>query len=274
MNSTRSTRIVILITHCVLFTIVSAMRVEAQTRLESDVSPRQVMPISTTISDSAREKLIIRLKTSIRWEEQEYNIDDGIDLLMDIITDPVTDVSMRSKAINRLGHFSTQLQNRECLPKLCSLYNQMETRNEKLQILRCLIGVKDPAGLNLFHRIVTTKTDPHLRNSAAVGLADWNIREGVYQLIELFASNANIGFRDVGASAMISFTSLNERKEWKCPQDEMREKSLEIANGNREKYGEALMHEYRTWFEKNKHRFPEWKAGDPLPKIEQKNKSD
>jgi len=235
---------------------------------------RNLLPLSTAVSESVRRKLIISRQTSIHWDNMEYGIDDGIDVLMRVITDPTTDGTQRASAINKLAHFSTLLQGRECLSKLCAIYNNLGSRMEKKQVLICLTIAKDPIGLKLLYRVATTEPDPIIRFHAAAGLAEWNIREGVRQLIELFPSAVETGLRQVGAAAMISFTSLNERKEWNCPQDEIRQKALAKAGGNRKEYANAAMREYRKWFEANKRRFPDWQPGDPLPEVGSKQEGE
>ncbi len=277
MIRTRLFRISPAVTLSVLVAAGLPQLVQAQaTRIAIDdkAGSRDVLPLSTTVSASMRKKIIKRPRTSVIWEDKEYGIDDGIDVLMSVIANPTTDVATRATAINRLGHFSTCLQNRECLPKLCALFDGLGSRMEKRQILTCLTIAQDSTGLSLLYRVATNESDPVLRFHGASGLAAWNIREGVHQLIELFPSRAETGLRQVGAAAMISFTSLNERKGWNCPQDEIRRAALATAGDNSEEYAKAAMHGYRAWFEENKHRFPEWKLGDPLPEASQDASND
>ena len=79
---------------------------------------RDVLPLSTAISDSIKKKLITKLQTSVRWESKEYGVDEGVEVLMSVIGDPDSDVVTRATAISRLGHLSTSLKNRDCLQQL------------------------------------------------------------------------------------------------------------------------------------------------------------
>lgn len=234
-----------------------------------------VLPISTAVSASMKGKFIKEPQTSVLWDGRQYDVNSGVAVLMAVITDRRTDVATRAEAINKLGHFSTSLQNRACLDTLVALYEELQSRMEKRQLLRCLIAAEDPRGLNLLYRVATTESDPVLRLAGASGLAVWNIREGIHQLIELFTSRVETGLREVGAAALLEFAGLNERKGWNCPEENIRERALAAVGLEREQYTEetyeeyakALIQGYREWFANGKHRFPEWRPGDPLPEI-------
>ncbi|MGB2984912.1 MAG: hypothetical protein WBE26_03435 [Phycisphaerae bacterium] len=206
--------------------------------------------------------------SKIRWKDQEYEVDAGIDSLMDVIRDRATDASERYAAIGRLSLLHTQLRDKKCIEELMDVYPTVDRWQEKTAILGCLIGSEDPRVLPLLYKVLNTEKDPVLRFGAADGLAQWNIRFGVKGLIALFPSSVKIGDRRLGYEAFVLFNRKNKLKGWGCPAEEIRAAIADLGDQAEEQSAKAVVERYRNWFEQNKHRFPDWRPGDPLPEID------
>jgi hypothetical protein len=156
------------------------------------------------------------------------------------------------------------------LDELARLYDN-PSEPHKEAILICFVGSDDARGLPLFNRTLDKEENMMLRLSAAGGLAHWNIRRGVAELIRLFESTelpSGRFYPVIGDRARDSFQKLNQRKGWAFPDEEIR-KSIESRPGiDREQAGALYNAEMKKWFTENQDRFPDWKPGDPLPKTE------
>jgi hypothetical protein len=151
------------------------------------------------------------------------------------------------------------------------LYGRLTDRSEKVALLFCLAENKDPRALPLFGEILDTQKEEYLRLPAAYGLAMWNARRGVRELIELLSvkqTESPIRYPGIiGDKAARLLSRLNYWKSWWAPEAVLQA----VAEARAEVHDEVLdsCHaELKKWFAGNEHRFPDWKPGDPLPDPE------
>jgi hypothetical protein len=64
----------------------------------------------------------------------------------------------------------------------------------------------------------------------------------------------------------------NARKGWGFPEEEVRMALKDRTDLDDDQKAAAYIAEIKKWFAQNEHRFPDWKPGDPLPKINRKEK--
>ena len=183
----------------------------------------------------------------------------------------------RERALDRLGMLSTQLNGRNCVEELIALYGSMRTREEKGALLLCLTKSLDRRGLPLLYDAVETETDPVVRLFAALGVAKWNVRRGVAELVSLFESRDVLSpsrMPYVRDYALESFRDANARKAWGFAEEGVH-KSIEGRDDLNDDQKIALyIAEIKKWFAGNEHRFPDWKPGDPLPEVSPCDKSE
>ncbi len=236
------------------------------------------------------------VRTSVKWKGREYDVNSGIDVVMSVFLGPDASVRERSLALTQLAMLMTQLKGRPCLDELGQLYENA-SQPDKHGILLCFKASGDPRGIPVFNRTLDKEQDNSNRLSAASGLARWNIRRGVAELIHLFESTklpSGRFYPVIGDRARSLFQKLNDRKKWGFPDEEIRKsieselvgfdreefkkrwefgdeetrKSLESrAQVPREKFLALYIAEIKKWFAENEHRFPEWKPDDPLPEV-------
>lgn len=252
----------------ILVTVLSSALSLAHAQRE-DVS-RKLLPISVAAVQpppgTARFKPAYN---TARWQDQEYPAAEAIPLLLDVIVDSRTVTSVRAQALDELGRLGQWLQNTQHIPKLIGLYEELHDREERAGVLVLLVKTEDPRALPLFVKVLDEEQDLFRRLVAAIGLASWNIGRGVGELIRLLECTLSIkdcaAVRDQAAN---SLHGLNERKGWGCPEDELREVAVKVANGDSEEYVKTFARKYGEWFDVNRDRFPDWKLGDPLPSVE------
>ena len=160
-----------------------------------------------------------------------------------------------------------ELRGRQCLEELIKIYKDA-SELEKRVILSCFKASRDPRGIPLFIDVLDEEEDVILRCRAAKGLAGWNIRRGVEELVRLMDEPIRLPNRTFSPKS--DFRMLNIRKGWGFPDDE---KSVfwppDVAPRPDNIKPPPSVEEIKKWFEENKHRFPEWKPGDPLPEVEE-----
>ncbi len=230
------------------------------------------LPLS---AESVTSVTVRPVRTSVKWYGQEYDVDAAIDVLMNVVRDPETSRHDRELALIHLTMAGTHLKARPYLRELETLYDKAE-KLEKLIILDCFLGSRDPCGIPMFTRTLDNEQDVKLRLSAASGLAGWNIRRGVAELVDLLESEEKLEqparTASVRDNALGSFRNANSRKGWAFPKNEWW-KSIDgradlDEDQKRGLYNEEIEKEIRAikkWFPENEHRFPDWKPGDPLP---------
>lgn len=203
------------------------------------------------------------------WKGKSYSAGEGVDLLMKVALEPGS-VADHYRAIDRLGRFGSQLRNTERIPQLMKLYGRSTDRSEKVNLLFCLARSKDRRTLPLFRGVLDARQEEYLRLPAAYGLALWNVRSGVRELIELLSfRQTERPIRPPGIicdEAASLLYRLNYWKSWWAPEAVL----LALAEARTGLHDEVLdsSHaELKKWFAENEHRFPDWKVGDPLPEV-------
>lgn len=205
----------------------------------------------------------------VSWEGQRYPAAEGVDLLMKVALE-ASSVDNRLRAIHRLEHLGSQLHNTERIPELMKLYGRVTHRSEKVTLVFCLARSKDQRALPLFTEILDTREEKYLRLPAAYGLALWNARRGVRELIELLVVEETV--RPILYPGIISdeaarlLARLNYLKSWWAPEAPLQA----VREARTDVHDEIVVSCHVTlkeWFDENKHRFPDWKPGDPLPEV-------
>ncbi len=225
-----------------------------------------------------------RLPSSTQWRGREYDIEAGIGILMGVVRAPEMSSKDREMALLQLAMLRTHLNGRPCLDELRERFDDAGGL-EKTITLTCFKGARDPRAIPLFVRTLDNEQSMKLRLSAASGLAGWNIRRGVAELVELVESEEKLEqparMAYVRDSALESFRNANSRKGWGFPINEWW-KSIDgrpdlDEDQKRALYNEEIEREIRgikKWFAENEHRFPAWKVGDPLPTNNEGDKDD
>ncbi len=226
------------------------------------LSPAFIAPPTTWIVSDKKEE-------EVSWQGKHYPAAEGVDLLMKVALEPGT-INDRILALRRLEHLGSQLRNTERIPQLMKLYGRWTDRSEKVLVLFCLARSKDQRALPLFSGILDTRKEEYLRLPAAYGLAIWNVRRGVRELVELLAikqTESPIRYPGIiGDEAARLLSRLNYWKSWWAPDAPLQA----VAEANRETHDRSLdacQAEFKKWLAANEHRFPDWKPGDPLPEV-------
>lgn len=229
---------------------------------DSDALPLSVESISGGTSQ--------RLETTVQWRDREYSVDAGIDIVMNVVLDSEENAHERELALLQLAKLRTQLRGRLCLDELGTMYDTSREL-EKQIILTCFLGSRDPRALSIFVRTLDKEQDMKLRLSSASGLSGWNVRRGVAELVELVGSRGTLPqparMPYVRDNALESFRKANARKGWGFPDEEIRKSVAGRTDLDEEAKGALYAAEIKKWFAENKHRFPDWKLGDPLPEV-------
>ncbi|MBU0719355.1 MAG: hypothetical protein KJ749_14000 [Planctomycetes bacterium] len=183
----------------------------------------------------------------------------------------------RESALLQLGMLRTHLNGRPCLDELRRRFDDAGKLEKKI-ILTCFTGSHDARAIPLFVHVLDKEKDMKLRFSAAGGLAQWNVRRGVAELVNLLDSNEVLAqpapMPYVRDNAMRTFRLTNMRKGWGFPDDK------ESAEGPPDVVPPPdvaarlkpppTVEDIKKWFAANEERFPDWKLGDPLPEVDDK----
>ena len=240
-----------------------------------EASTERELPVLQLSGEPAGMPIVQHLATTVRWEDREYDIETGIELVMSIVRSPEKHQRPWSAAtaLGELANLGTQLNGRSCLDELATLFDGAG-EPEKLIILTCFKGSRDPRGVPLFTRTLAETQNMKLRLSAADGLAKWNIRRGVSALVDLLDSNEVLAqparLPYVRDNAVDRFRRANTFKGWGFPDEELRRSVEERTDLSAEQVSKMYAQRIKKWFAENEHRFPEWKLGDPLPETKEK----
>lgn len=231
--------------------------------------PLSTNPVSGVVIQTTMQR-------SINWEQKEYSTTEGIKVLMQVVTDAHTDPDKRADALSKLSNFGPWLHNTDNIPELIMAYSLCTDRVEKGRLISCLALSDDRRTLPLLTKYYSEAANDVARAQGAYSLAKWNIRRGVSGLISLLESRELINGRlKLANNVRKTLQRLNLQKGWGIPGKDILLKVNEVGSDVSDDQKMVLYaEEVKKWFAENKHRFPEWKAGDPLPKIEQKDKSD
>lgn len=239
---------------------------------EPDSKETGILPLSTAFVGTYSQN---DPPTSFEWEGQVYNSDAVLDVLMNVILDPQSGAWQSQRALKLLEVLEHQLQGRECIEQLLTLYSQLSDRSHKAAVLACLSASEDPRALATFSEVLESEEDKAMRLFAASGLARWNIRAGVEELLGLLECNVHLpGRRNriVKSEASFMLIGLNSAKGWGLPRREVGKPNGEHHKARR--FTLSTNNECREWFEANKERFPAWKPGHPLPQVPSSEKGE
>lgn len=226
-------------------------------------------------SDNVTQTRMRPRVTRLKWNGQDYDVESGIHVLSGLVQDSMVDSKQRVLALQELSTLREHLRGRLILDDLAKRYDSASDL-EKLSILLCFKTSDDPRGIPLYLRALEREHNLKLRLRAAKGLADWNVRQGVSELIKLLDSPDEMPQPSqlfyVRDNAMQSFRLANIQKGWGFPDDK---ESVEWPPDVMPPPEVAARlkpppttEEIKKWWVENQHRFPEWKPGDPLPAIE------
>lgn len=208
-------------------------------------------------------------EAKVDWEGEPLPVEQGVERLMTAILGPSSG-DERARAFLRLEQVAGHLRDTDHIPQLLDLYEQLSGRAERAPLVFCLAESKDARTLALFARILDGRTEDLVRLPAAYGLAIWNVRRGVSELIDLLLVREGEGAAqhpgNVAWQAARRLSRLNYWKSW-CAPDASLQAAVEAPPEVRDERLQACHSELKVWFAANKHRFPEWKPGDPLPEA-------
>lgn len=201
------------------------------------------------------------------FEGKQVEGDNNVLSVMQLVLE-AGEAGERIRAIERLRQLAQHLRGTEFIPTLVELCRNASEPLQKSELLFCLAETRDPRTLHLFAEILATQQDRSLRLAAAYGLAMWNARRGVQELIELVAitqaEQPERMPRTIGEQAVRLLLRLNYWKSWWAPGAALQ--CAVAANGDGHNGALDLCHEeLARWFAENQHRFPDWQPGDQLP---------
>jgi hypothetical protein len=176
----------------------------------------------------------------------------------------------RELGLIQLASLRGQLNGHACLDELRELYVDAESL-EKSLIITCFLGSRDPRAIPLFTHVLDQETDIRLRLPAAAGLAAWNVRRGVAELVELIGSTEMLPQPSrmpyVRDNAIDTFRTKNQQKGWGCPEEEIGRSIAARTDLDEDQKRGLYVAEIKKWYAENEQRFPNWKSGDPLPPV-------
>jgi len=196
---------------------------------------------------------------------------------MAVVRDRGHNADERHRALLALSMLDRHLAARPCLNELAELYGSC-SRLEKQAILLCFKASEDPHGIPVFVSVLDKEQDLKLRLSAAAALAQWNVRRGVAELVDLLESEDPVPQPSrifyVRESALDLLRTKSELKGWGLRAEEIWkpiEARTDLDGGQKAAlYFSEAKAEAKKWFAENEHRFPEWNPGDPLPEPPQR----
>lgn len=232
--------------------------------------PQEVLRKLPLSLESVDGPIAIRVPTSTQWQGQKYDVDAGTEILMGVVRNPRGTQNDRELALLQLSRLRTHLRGHRFLDELTARFDDAGPLEKKI-ILTCFKGSRDARAIPLFVRVLNNEKSMRLRLSAASGLAGWNIRRGVAELVELLDSkevlSQPVRMPYVRHNASESFRNANARKGWGFRYDETAQLIGIRTDLNDDQKIALHIAEVRKWFADNKHRFPDWKPGDPLPEA-------
>ena len=192
----------------------------------------------------------------LSFEGKQYDPEAGIAALMDVVKDHRAG-ERRLQALEQLQRVGRKLSGRPCVADLVALYPELADTESRLGLMVCLAASEDERALPLFLRVLAGKPAPLECLGAALGLAQWNERTGVASLMQLLGDDTPLpNRRSVGYEASSSLFSLNTRRAWGFPEDEMFKSLEEMKDLPEETRKDFVVKRWREWFEANQHRFP------------------
>ncbi len=234
---------------------------------EPSDTKREMLPMTSAFAPGVTTRRMSRQRP-VEWDGEQYACKDAVPVLMSAILDVTAAGAHRLDALGKMTTLSNQITNTAWVDELISRYHAAVDRDEKIGLLQCLIGSEDPRAFPVFVQTLEQETDRTIRLFAAGGLAQWNVRRGTAELFaQLHVDELVPGGSTLANEAMKAIQSFNRTKAWGLPEKEIW--SRIEARGDLDKNQKVALYasEVKEWFADNAHRFPDWKPGDPLPKV-------
>jgi hypothetical protein len=226
-----------------------------------------VLPISSAFTPDSAARKILRV-SPVNWNGRDYAPEEAVPILMSVIVDKGSEARVRLDALGKMKLVSNQISGTAWVDGLVSHYDRALPLDEKSQLLKCLVHTADPRAFAVFTKVLDEEKDRTIRLVAAAGLAQWNVRRGVAELLaQLNPQEAVTGEPSPTNEAMKALAQFSRYKGWELWNEVTWERIEARADLDRNQKVATFVAEMRRWFEQNEHRFPEWKPGDRLPEI-------
>lgn len=212
---------------------------------------------------------------AVHWQDRAYTPSDAIPVLMEVALDSNAGPIARKEALDVLDKLANQLGGSRWVPNLIILYDGADEVDKKASVLTLLLKSEDARALPLFSRVLAKESHEFTRLLAAYGLAHWNVRQGVAEMIRLFDSRKSLpGGQPLANEALKAFQGLNEMKGWEWTDKEVRKLIESRSELDEDEKRELFAAGVKHWFQENKNRFPDWGPDDPLPKVPASDKNE
>lgn len=234
-----------------------------------------MLPLTSALTRVPGEMSDMDRRTTVSWKGQDYSCDTGAHMLMELVVKPDTDRAIRAEALTALRRVPRPyLRDNDKIEQLMSVYENLQTAQEKVDLI-IVVAAWSPRTLPFLVKILDRENDMGVRQQAAAGLAAWNVRRGVAELLHLLEECTDVGSADriVCNEGAKTFLWLNARKGWGFPEKETRESIMEKADLDDNAKSALFVTEIKKWWAENEQRFPDWKPGDPLPAAAEGNES-
>lgn len=260
-------RFALLLANALAYAVLCAPCVRCAFGEERQVEPPEQAPLPLTSKPIDDVTVLPGDKaTKVAWGGQDYDVDTGINVLMEVIRENEPASGRRQMALSALHRLHGQIKGTSCVEQLVALYPRLLDPNEKAAVLICLATSRDARALPLFHHVLSEEDNEIVRLPAAGGLAQWNVRAGVEELVRLLASKSPLpNKRLLRDEASKVFTGLNSRKGWGFSEPDVREAISRNKNLSEDEVVDLWLRHINDWFDENRRRFPDWNAGDTLP---------
>lgn len=218
---------------------------------------------------AGEEQQVADPRSTVNWNGREYDCAKAVQVLVQLVSDRQAGEAERARALQTLRRVpSSYLHEEDIVEKLIAAFKELREPQERMDLL-VVVHAWSPQSLPFLSNVLAVDEDLGVRQLAAAGLAAWNVRSGVAELVHILSQCRNESSIDraVCNEAAKSFSWLNKHKGWGFPEDRIREEVLGKRSLSNEQKSAAFVAEIEDWFNENKPRFPDWKPGDPLPEV-------
>ena len=188
--------------------------------MPEQISSPTAQPAENMLAVSPPKAALTSRPSKIRFDTIDYDINEGVEVLLDTILDPNTTPEGMAVALNTLSPYAQTLDGHDAINQIIGRYDNINEKDVKASLIRCLGRSGDGRTIPFLDKIIKTETDPYLLTTAAGWLASWNIRAGVEKLIALLDAEAPIRGnrgRPVYMEVGISLSTLDKMKNWGGP---------------------------------------------------------
>lgn len=194
----------------------------------------------------------------IEFEGRSYPFESGMAKLVQAATDTRRSIGERRAALRILGPLSPHLYARGELPAVLARAMEETDAPCRIELLRCAVQAVDPRALPVFKRTLQSAEDPDTRQVAAGGLARWNERSGVQELIALLEVSADAEPEALARAekALIALNEFNAVNGWGCDLAFLYDDFQRMGGGGEIEKARLAKEHWAKWFNANQHRFP------------------